>query len=279
MVQPLYHRFAGDKGTRYEPLWRAHLGWLACSEYAIASAEGFGIELSDATRERWFRFGAFAYLLDQLIDEAALERRVMAEKIFASLVRDGEDEVNQAPEWVDENLLVVARLFSASIDELGRRSQLEPLALGFLECARQKAAAREVGSYARAIAREGQLMGRLIAQLMTTAELSHPQYRRFEKWFGRFCAGGALLDSARDMQRDFTEERSSVRPTRRNRGILLGWCFAYSLRLLSRPQALRRLVAIFRDFWGIGFRVTPEQAEPGIVVWKARAAEVKKTPV
>lgn len=243
--------FPGDKASDCEVLWSTSRGWLAWAEYAYAAALGSGIEVSAETIERWFRFGAYSYWLDQLIDEQPAASRAMAYRVYERLISGEELCSADVPEWVDPNLLAVARLFNNAVSELGEDESLRSLALQILACAETKASQMQAWRYSNAIVHEGRLVGDLMAGLMTPHERRGRRYQRFRRWFGRLGATAALADSADDLELDFQVQRSAVRPTRVNRLIVWSRCFWIVAQLALRPKMFMATVTGFLRFWGV----------------------------
>jgi hypothetical protein len=245
--------FSGDKLSDCKVLWSTSHGWLAWAEYAYAAALGSGIEISAGTIERWFRFGAYSYWLDQLIDEQPTTNRTAAYQVYKRLVGGEEFCPGDMPEWVDPNLIAVARLFNNAISELGEGEthQARAMALQILECAEVKADQRRAWRYGAVVVREGQLVGALMAELMTPQERHGRRYGRFKRWFGQLGATAALADSIDDLELDFCAQRSAVRPTRVNRLIMLSRCLWIVAQLTLRPKIFAATVVGFLRSGGV----------------------------
>ena len=276
-MHPLYCTFPGDAQLPYDALWRTHCGWLASAIYAQAAATASGITVSRQTLERWLRFGAFALLLDQLIDDQPPEHRPVAHQIYSQLVSGVRLEPNEVPEWVNPDLLVVAGLFHNATHELQRQSEIQPLALLFLEHASAKARETNPQRYSAEVAQEGRLMGYLMAELMTSGEREGRHHRRFAKWFGQFAAGGALFDAARDLRRDFESQRSSVEPTAKNRRTVLARSLWTSAQLLLHPKIFGRTFVAFAKFWGMPIRLHKSWGRPA-AAWQRFVREAQPAP-
>jgi hypothetical protein len=262
-----YAAFPGDTEERYAALWRAHPGWLASAEYARACAQACGIDASAGTLERWFRTGALAYFLDQLIDDQPWDvpgRRHEARGIYQRVVRGEHLSTTDVPDWVSPDLLDAAALFNTAMEDIGLDDEDRQQALRFLECAQDKASEQRAWHYSRHVTGEGRLMGVLFAIGMNRRECQDARRRRrFIGSFGHFAAGGALFDSVRDLGRDHREHRTAVNPTFTAHAYLGGWCLWSVLRLALYPRVFWSLFMVFPRFWGIPFRLDETWGGPG----------------
>lgn len=261
-MKPTYYAFPSDEYLPYDALWRTKLDYIVIGEYMRAGAETFGIEISAATMERWFRLWSSIYHLDYLIDETALDLHAKAAEVYASLVHD---EPIQLPEWVNPDIVPISSLFFNSVRDLDNIARMRVGFMEALECSRRKAAARTVKEYAAVLREELSLVAELVVVCMTSKERDTGKLQVFHRWVRVVSVAFGQFDAAVDLGRDFAKARVSVKPTTSNCVRILVRAMYWGLKLSRYPRATRAAVLYERYFWHKGgdadWRTAQEEAQ------------------
>jgi hypothetical protein len=234
----MYWRFPGDNILRYPTLieetrWQ----WHALVDFLKVVAREFKLTPNLETLERWLRICSYSDHLDRLLDHHLTDVQYdndAAHHAYVGLVQGVTPDAHYFPEWITQDLLVIAALFNSATVDTRVLKEATRLALIVGDCAGRKKRSRRIIDYTKSVIREGGAYGPLLAIWLTEQQPPRRRYRRFYTWTVLVTVTGCLLDHAKDLPKDYAEGRTAVRPTLRNRGVLAVCGVALGLVLYLR---------------------------------------------
>ena len=194
----------------------------ATPRFVDPAAEVFGLPITSDRYERekrtlsaacWFD----AYLDDPTADTAQrfTDYEATIQKGLAADPSQVADIVDVSSLHVDQRLLAATQLLGNAMRPLLRSEQekFARLALAIGHLGRQKMAATDAQQYCFLAYGEGYHTGVLFARALTADMAPTSAVRSYREWMGRSLGYFTIRDSREDLEEDYAEGRTLVRPT------------------------------------------------------------------
>ena len=188
----------------------------------IDTALAFGVDLQEQERDDWLMMGRAVHIIDQYIDE---EKTDIMPHVAAMLA--GNSIVGIPDAFQDQ-----CREYMERQSELRRADIIKKLGMvGTL--VNQQASTASVHELLRIRRQEADLMANLLA-LPTFNRPDETQRKTFNSWLVSISHTGYLVDSFKDIKKDYASKSCSVEPSTYTRVILGGAATKQALDTLEK---------------------------------------------